>query len=311
MLYKNLNSSITPPDATTEYLLTNINFIFHTWRKTPCYLIDPDLMDFLYPPQKRLSINEECAREILDRPFHDFHEILMTWEHLPQKCLTEKHSYIVATGIYMQQLGSHESEEIRTITGHDLQRGPMIFLCPERIYSWAGKVQEYLPIPALEEISIVLFVKVYLHELAHAFMDGGQSSGNYPGLFIEESLANAMAFSCFRKPRETAILKTAISMQPPEYRGFDTWLGDEWRSGSHRDWGNIWRNYHRQQSLPTDVTFPRFVELSPTVPGMGDMRSRYTRRRHLQDALVKQPDFPRLFWGIIAAVIFKQVIGIE
>lgn len=89
--------------------------------------------------------------------------------------------------------------------------GPSIYLCPERILDWARKVG----------VSHELVLdKVYYHELGHALMDTGPTPyGKLWCRIVEESLANWIAFSCF-KGLEARWVQKLIQGQPAEYQGY-------------------------------------------------------------------------------------------
>jgi hypothetical protein len=64
--------------------------------------------------------------------------------------------------------------------------------------------------------------KVYYHELGHALMDTGPSPDSHNkgwGRVVEESLANLVAWQCFRGS-EAAKAARLIQGQPPEYQGY-------------------------------------------------------------------------------------------
>jgi hypothetical protein len=66
--------------------------------------------------------------------------------------------------------------------------------------------------------------KVYYHELGHAIMDTLPDGAPNPyleswGRTVEESLANAIAYRCF-KGKETLWVQRLIQDQPAEYRGY-------------------------------------------------------------------------------------------
>jgi hypothetical protein len=94
-------------------------------------------------------------------------------------------------------------------------QAPAIFLCCERIVDWASRLG----------ISHHLVMdKVYYHELGHAIMDTLPDGAPNPylkswGRTVEESLANAIAYRCF-KGKEALWVQRLIQDQPAEYLGY-------------------------------------------------------------------------------------------
>ena len=124
--------------------------------------------------------------------------------------------------------------------------GEVIFICPERIYR--------------HEKPELLFQKVVIHELAHAFV-GGERYEDYErgyGRVIEESLANAVALSHFRR-KETPALKAFIATQPPEYRGCYFWM-DNLPSKEQ-----VFMRYHLEKwrNRPVNLLLPKQVIRHP------------------------------------------------
>jgi hypothetical protein len=116
-------------------------------------------------------------------------------------------------------------------------QAPAIFLCCERIVDWASRVG----------VSHHLVMdKVYYHELGHGVMDTLPDGAPNPyfetwGRIVEESLANAIAYRCF-KGKEALWVQRLIQDQPAEYLGYASachfaviWLNLE----SLRDWGRL------------------------------------------------------------------------
>jgi hypothetical protein len=94
-------------------------------------------------------------------------------------------------------------------------QAPAIFLCCERIVDWASRVG----------VSHHLVMdKVYYHELGHGVMDTLPDGAPNPyfetwGRIVEESLANAIAYRCF-KGKEALWVQRLIQDQPAEYLGY-------------------------------------------------------------------------------------------
>jgi hypothetical protein len=121
-------------------------------------------------------------------------------------------------------------------------QAPAIFLCCERIVDWASRVG----------VSHHLVMdKVYYHELGHGVMDTLPDGAPNPyfetwGRIVEESLANAIAYRCF-KGKEALWVQRLIQDQPAEYLGYASachfaviWLN--WESPCYWDYerGQLW-----------------------------------------------------------------------
>jgi len=76
--------------------------------------------------------------------------------------------------------------------------------------------------------------------------------------WIEESLANAVALSHFRK-KETPALKAFIATQPPEYRGCYFWI-DDFPSNEHK-----FMRYHLEhwRNRPANLLLAKHAFLHP------------------------------------------------
>lgn len=198
--------------------------IAKTAAKIPVYLVNEQQMDYLYPPKRRRALNPERLREILREDpnltdnLNRLEDICGSWE---------EYRVVVAVGLYMNPGGYDRSERQKVIDlgdkkSSDTESGnsflneynPSIFLCPERIISWAGRAGIS---------SDLVLSKVYYHELGHAFMDtlnGGSDPYNELwGRVIEESLANLIAVKQF-KGKEAILIHRLIKDQPAEYRGY-------------------------------------------------------------------------------------------
>jgi len=174
-------------------------------KKVPVYLVNEQTMDRLYPPQKRILLDEECLKEFLNRREEGINEENL--EEVFDKCSRETKSKAIAVGLYMRNIPDWLYNQF-----NDLKE-PAIFICPERCISWGNS----LNIPAG-----FVFTKVLFHEYAHAYLDVNRGSDYYNtswGKIIEESLANYIAYSRFKSNKDKANVIKLISDQPLEYRG--------------------------------------------------------------------------------------------
>lgn len=209
----------------------------------PVFLVNPDQMDMLYPPEYRRALDPERVRPLLEEEAQrearnryrerepeeeepDFFDRLQRSEADARGWT--KYSKVVTVGLYfrLQQynqqfrdsvLGKGDSS-LRTAEAANAflnHQAPAIFLCCERIIGWASRVG----------VSHHLVMdKVYYHELGHGVMDTLPDGAPNPyfetwGRIVEESLANAIAYRCF-SGTEARWVQRLIQDQPAEYRGY-------------------------------------------------------------------------------------------
>jgi len=192
----------------------------------PVFLVNPNQMDILYPPEYRRALDPERVRELLlslqeDTDLLDAlarrEEDLRGWS---------KYSKTVTVGLYLKKLGSWDQQHregvleegdtsVRTAGAEDAflnHQAPAIFLCCERIVDLANRLG----------ISHHLVMdEVYYHELGHAIMDTLPDGAPDPyleswGRIVEESLANAIAYRCFTG-KEARLVQRIMREQPAEY----------------------------------------------------------------------------------------------
>jgi hypothetical protein len=213
----------------------------------PVFLVNPNQMDMLYPREYRRALDperirpllqEEVEREARERDREGELETRREPQEGEQDLFDRlkryeeegwlKYSRVVAVGLYLR-MGQHNQQfqdqvlqlgdpNVRTAEAENAflnHQAPAIFLCCERIVDWASRlgVPHYL-----------VMDKVYYHELGHAIMDTLPDGAPNPyleswGRIVEESLANAVAFRCFRG-REALWVQRLIQDQPAEYRGY-------------------------------------------------------------------------------------------
>ncbi|SFV33478.1 hypothetical protein [Thermoflavifilum thermophilum] len=236
----NINSRVTVPDNIWNKIYGRLTYLTPTYERVPIYLVDEQTMDRISPPKR--CLNDECLAsslrridELLEEKSERLQEMRRSETETPRwvtaideilsECLTSK---MVHLGVYLHdsqpqpdlaaeltKLIENAEYKHELLSQHpDFPKGEVIFICPERIYEHDN--------PEL------LFQKVVIHELAHAFVAGDRQT-DYQKLYgrvIEESLANAVALSHFRE-KETPPLKAFIAKQPPEYRGCYYWMFSE------------------------------------------------------------------------------------
>ncbi len=309
MLYKNLNDLTPIPSGTSELFFAYIGFLANTWKRVPCYLVDSDLMTEIYGFRRIPTWNEECAKKVAEHIPDDLRNIDDFWSQL-DKCEDEdpvRMRFHVALGIYVQQLDDIPRNHIRDLAHQGVPFKPLIFLCPERIAFVSVKLQEYFPNLAREEIFRIIFVNVYFHELTHAFIDRRRGLSQLWERVIDESLATAVAHSLFPKQHEQAVLRLSASRLPVQYRGYDAWLTDTRMSNPPRLWSNSWRHFCNNGTLPQDLAPPRFMRTS----FRSILPLSFHSHRRSSGTILQQPNVPTLFWKSLAAVLFRQALGLE
>jgi hypothetical protein len=206
-------------------------------------------MDMLYPREYRRALDpeqirkllqEEALREAREREREqetgewrerreeepDFFDRLQRSEE--DQIGWSKYSEVILVGLYLHlercdqnfrsgvlRQGDSNAQTAEAENAFLNHQAPAIFLCCERIVDWASRlsISHYL-----------VMDKVYYHELGHAIMDTLPDGAPNPylepwGRTVEESLANAIAYRCF-KGKETLWVQRLIQDQPAEYRGY-------------------------------------------------------------------------------------------
>jgi hypothetical protein len=235
----------------------------------PVFLVNPNQMDMLYPREYRRALDPEQIRKLLQEEARreaqkrereqetgewrerreeepDFFDRLQRSEE--DQIGWSKYSEVILVGLYLHlercdqnfrsgvlRQGDSNAQTAEAENAFLNHQAPAIFLCCERIVDWASRLG----------ISHHLVMdKVYYHELGHAIMDTLPDGAPNPylkpwGRTVEESLANAIAYRCF-KGKEALWVQRLIQDQPAEYLGYASachfaviWLNLE----SLRYWG--------------------------------------------------------------------------
>ncbi len=197
----------------------------------PVYLVNPAQMDHLYPPERRRTFCDpeqvrKALRDLRSRGEEGERGRSLLWRALQDGSECPLFRRTVAVGLYMRSLDGVSKGSVLGLgdSGHQdpgappaflADRGPAIFLCPERIVDWGAR--EGVPTALVQD-------KVYYHELAHALMDTADTAPDpYQepwGLVVEESLADWVAVSRFQGSEALAVHRL-IKGQPPEYLGYE------------------------------------------------------------------------------------------
>jgi hypothetical protein len=215
----------------------------------PVFLVNPNQMDMLYPREYRRALDPEQIRKLLQEEAlreaqkrereqetgewrerreeePDFFDRLQRSEADARGWT--KYSKVVTVGLYLHlercdqnfrsgvlRQGDSNAQTAEAENAFLNHQAPAIFLCCERIVDWASRLG----------ISHHLVMdKVYYHELGHAIMDTLPDGAPNPyleswGHTVEESLANAIAYRCF-KGKEALWVQRLIQDQPAEYLGY-------------------------------------------------------------------------------------------
>jgi len=236
MFRENVDSGVKVPANIWNKVGGRLTYLATAYTNVPIYLVNPDTMDKIKPPET--GYDPECVKRSMEkiRGSEDYRRryaetIEKAWEILSE-CKGITYSMV---GVYTE-----DAHKIREHTGENEPRA--IFICPERIYNSNHSKPD------------IVFQFVVIHELAHAYQGMCKDYSKEWGKVIEESLANAVAYSHFEKKEKNAILEH-ISQQPCEYKGYTFWNPDsEPRSLLHLL--DFWR-----ESLPFHSTSFRYYEI--------------------------------------------------
>lgn len=187
--------------------------VWHLAKRIPVYLLSPEQMDAVYPPEENKTLNDpDCVartlREIEER-LKDMPEEARRKERwgLLAKCKTA--TFTVA--VY------HKGGLKHPALPKEITDDPAIFICAERVVDWAR--EESVPI----EIALA---KVYYHVLGHAELDRGAIKYSEDWMrIIERSLCSQLALSHFEDRQEQKWVMRLIESQPLEYRGYRYFWG--------------------------------------------------------------------------------------
>lgn len=221
MHIQNLNSSITITSDVESRLVRRLDFLQDVFWNTPVYLINELLMDKIAPP--RAYLHPECVRDILTS--QDENTNVNTLLEKLERCRDSRNYALM--GVYIYEV-SGLITDIEEACGVPINSGSAIFVCNERVDSFCSSLSSEISSYFTDKRRFeIIFHKVAIHELAHAFMDGSSKkraeSGEIWHTVIEESLANAVAFEHF-SPSETVVAGKSMAVQPLEYRGYGYWL---------------------------------------------------------------------------------------
>jgi hypothetical protein len=249
----------------------------------PVFLVNPNQMDMLYPREYRRALDPERIRPLLQEEVErearerereqetgewrerreeepDFFDRLQRSEE--DQIGWSKYSEVILVGLYLHlercdqnfrsgvlRQGDSNAQTAEAENAFLNHQAPAIFLCCERIVDWASRVG----------VSHHLVMdKVYYHELGHGVMDTLPDGAPNPyfetwGRVVEESLANAIAYRCF-KGKEALWVQRLIQDQPAEYRGYaaagqllvsllDVKFLRDWYRDWYRDWLHEYGRY--------------------------------------------------------------------
>jgi len=233
---------VVPPEGDVRYAEARMGReFFRYYSRLPVYLIDPPLMDIVYPPERKVFLVEECAevvvrefdgREKDEEDWWDIEDVFERWREEMDRlwarlrdCLMP--SEMVAMGVYFSSVPRQVVETVKGHCGVTIGMGPTIFICPERVKE---NSEEVLDCKSKSWAFRFGFASILIHELAHAFMDGGKSCSEPWERFVEESLANAYAFYKLSvvggsfKDREASAFLREVAPQPLEYQGWEPFV---------------------------------------------------------------------------------------
>lgn len=300
-----LNSTVDASAAETTRAQADAGFLANPWQSTPVYLVDEALMDILFPPRDRLTLDVERIRDILashdprraspddaprEQDRRDDTSLADMWKRLDE-CTVASSNPFVAWGVYCNNLGAGHLAAIKARADRDIDNRPSIFLCGERILGRAERAS--IGGAARAKAFGVLLRKVLYHELAHAFIDSVSASyGTSWGRVIEESLCNAIARTRFNKVADIALITQVMAEQPIEYAAHVYWqsMGREERRSAR-----VWGEWTRKTSS--------WPDLWPWSESEWWYRHRVMRGRH--DAIQS----PVAVWQMLAWDILRMTVG--
>lgn len=233
-----LNTGVKITKEDQVFVAARAGFLSPHFYGLPIYMVDPDLMDKVYPPRRRRFLDPRCVKEILkeiDRRMEKEESDTQTfdknlWDRLEHCREIEYASYFVAVGVYLPLVSEEIRKVVKETTGKSIDYRRAIFVCPERIAKWVQEAQDHVPLLAKRWGFRFLFTKVVIHELAHAYMDGDRARTAAWERVIEESLANAFAYQSLVPAMgdiEKATFEYITSKQPMEYRGWRYFIKEE------------------------------------------------------------------------------------
>ena len=222
MKMENLNSGVKITESDELFLGGRAAELTPLLFRVPVYWVSPDLMDRIYPPERRRFLHPECLREMLES-LENAEEI--NWEALLERIerCRDWSGGFAAVGLYLSRIGERTREIVREETGREIPDGPSIFIAPERVEEWAREASAEIPFFEPDWGFRFFLAKVLVHELAHAYMDGGRNGRTFWERVIEESLANAFAYrsvAALASDAERMAFEKITSQQPLEYHGW-------------------------------------------------------------------------------------------
>ncbi len=249
----NLNSTIVPSEEDVIFAVSRAENLSSYYFNLPVYLVDPDLMDKIYPPERRKFLNPGCVKEIIfsmqrervkELDLEEFARFQnMLWEKIENCKMYESH--FVAIGVYVSYLDFKRREEISEHTDKKIDGAKCIFICPERIRKVVDDIKQEFKIIDENWLFKLFFTKILIHELAHAFMDYKKDVSDSWERLIEESLANAFAYKYLlpvMSNSDKVAIQKFISTQPIEYRGYRYFIDEEMLSILYLEKiGDLWR----------------------------------------------------------------------
>lgn len=215
------------------------------WRET-IYLVDEKLMDIIYPPHKGKGIALDNFN--LNKAYTYSNEETEIFNFPKQTNYINK--TVIGLGMYFSNFNwnvfiknTSPIPEFYFLVGEIKNpNSNCIFVCPERIHNIAINqvpdmfvISQDSPNPRKlinykkrTKVFRTLFTAISLHEIAHAYMD--RDNGTKINLddsckkLIEESFANALAWSQFKKLSDKRIVENFMNSQPFEYSSYRYWI---------------------------------------------------------------------------------------
>jgi len=216
--FRNINSEVRVPDRVVSSAFDRAGWLPSRFIGMQWLLVNEDVMDKLYPPDRRylppeavqalrrdaMLAAEEGTPEALERFLAKLEDRRVS----PKGSLRT----YVAVGLF-KVLGTRD---VALLEGYSaaLEAAPAIIVCPERVQRISEEIGAGFDL---------VFCAVLHHEMAHAFIHkaAGGKPGRKPGeQVVEEGLANALAWSFLPDESSQAHFRNLVERQPLEYQTF-------------------------------------------------------------------------------------------
>lgn len=313
-----------------------IDKLSNNFCRVPIYMVNEELMDLIYPPHKRKGIDIDNFNLNESYSYNDEETAIFNFP--PQTSYNNE--VVIAIGLYCTSLKwktlvkkTYADPEmwyhVNKIMNPDSR---CIFICPERVKKLA--INQVPDVFVLSEdgsthrkltnnkkrtkVFNTLFIAVALHEIAHAYMDQNNSKkrklDEVCDNLIEESFANAMAWSQFKKLSDRRIVEKFMDSQPFVYRSYRYWINNSKPKKSLPFLISSWAN--KVDPFITEYSFENINEaLFGNKMSLKEYESlkKHSNNYSFQDALRYSRLIKRIhassFWSLVGESIIAWTLG--